>query len=286
MPLPQLWTLGYHQSRWGYDSEERFREIAAKLREHRIPCDSIHFDIDYMDAFKVFTWNQELFDDEKQMIADLRADGFKPVTIIDPGVKVEPGYDVYEEGMAHGYFATTPDGDVYINKVWPGDSVFPDFGQPAVRDWWADKQKYLIDLGIQGCWTDMNEPASFNGPLPDDLIFADEERITTHAEMHNTYGHNMVKATFSGWRRHSGVRPFVITRACYAGSQKYTIAWTGDNHSIWAHLQMAIPQLCNMGLSGMSYAGTDVGGFGSDVTPELMARWVQVGCFSLCEILR
>lgn len=280
MPLPQLWTLGYHQSRWGYDSEERFREIAAKLREHRIPCDSIHFDIDYMDAFKVFTWNQELFDDEKQMIADLRADGFKPVTIIDPGVKVEPGYDVYEEGMARGYFATTPDGDVYVNKVWPGDSVFPDFGQPAVRDWWSDKQKYLIDLGIAGVWTDMNEPASFNGPLPDDLIFADEERITTHAEMHNTYGHNMVKATFSGWRRHSDVRPFVITRACYAGSQKYTIAWTGDNHSIWSHLQMAIPQLCNMGLSGMSYAGTDVGGFGSDVTPELMARWVQVGCFS------
>jgi alpha-glucosidase len=280
MQLPQLWTLGYHQSRWGYDTEEKFREIAKKLREHRIPCDSIHFDIDYMDQFKVFTWNTSFFQDEMKLLSDLRDQGFKPVTIIDPGVKVESGYHIYEEGLEEDYFVKTPEGEVYVNTVWPGDSVFPDFGKPAVRNWWANKQKYLIDLGVAGVWNDMNEPASFNGPLPDDIVFTDENRTTNHAEMHNVYGHNMARATYEGWRKHSNTRPFVITRACYAGSQKYTIAWTGDNHSIWTHLRMAVPQLCNLGLSGMSYAGTDVGGFGSDVTPELMARWVQLGCFS------
>lgn len=149
-----------------------------------------------------------------------------------------------------------------------------------MRDWWGENQQFLVDKGVRGVWNDMNEPASFRGELPQDVVFTDEDEKSDHARMHNVYGHNMAKATYEGLKQRDGRRPFVITRACYAGSQKYSTAWTGDNHSIWAHLQMAIPQLCNLGMSGMSFVGTDVGGFGSDCTKELMCRWVEVGCFS------
>lgn len=280
MPLPQKWVLGYHQSRWGYDSEETFRELAAKLRQLRIPCDALHFDIDYMERYKVFTWNRERYHDAEALLADLKKQGIKAVTILDPGVKVEKDYPMYEEGIENGFFAKSPDGSVYVNTVWPGDAVYPDFGSPAVRQWWGEHLRFYTSLGVGGIWNDMNEPASFNGPLPDDVIFTDEDRTSTHAEMHNVYGHNMAKATYHGWKTLTGKRPFVITRACYGGSQKYTTAWTGDNQSLWTHLRMAIPQQCNLGLSGMAFVGTDIGGFGADTTPELLIRWVQAGCFS------
>lgn len=280
-PLPQKWTLGYQQSRWGYVYQEDVEAIARGMRENDIPCDAIHLDIDYMERYKVFTWNKDHYHgDPKGFLNKLTQDGFKVVTIIDPGVKVEKGYPVYEEGVKQGYFATSPEGEVYVNKVWPGDAVFPDFGAPQVRQWWGDNQAFLLEHGVRGIWNDMNEPASFNGPLPADVVFTDEERTTDHAEMHNVYGHLMAKATYDGLKRLDGRRPFVITRACYAGSQKYTTAWTGDNTSLWAHLQMLIPQLCNLGLSGMPFVGTDIGGFGADTTPELMARWIQAACFS------
>lgn len=280
-PLPQRWTLGHHQSRWGYTTQEDVEEVAEGFRSNDIPCDVIHFDIDYMQDFKVFTWNEGRYHNApKAFLEKLSAQGFKVVTINDPGVKQEEDYEVYEEGVANDYFAKTPKGEVYINAVWPGDAAFPDFGNPAVRKWWGNKQQFLLDMGVRGIWNDMNEPASFRGPLPDDVIFSDEDRRITHAEMHNIYGHQMARAAFDGLKELDGRRPFVITRACYAGSQKYATAWTGDNNSLWAHVQMAIPQLCNLGLSGMPFVGTDVGGFGADVTPELLARWVQVGCFS------
>ncbi|MDE7019823.1 MAG: glycoside hydrolase family 31 protein [Lachnospiraceae bacterium] len=280
MPLPQKWVLGYHQSRWGYDSEETFRELASKLRALRIPCDALHFDIDYMERYKVFTWNREHYDDAGTLLSDLKKQGIKAVTIIDPGVKVEKDYPMYEEGVENGFFAKSPDGSVYVNTVWPGDAVYPDFGSPAVRKWWGEHLQFYTSLGVGGVWNDMNEPASFNGPLPDDVVFTDEDRASTHAEMHNVYGHNMAKATYEGWKALTGKRPFVITRACYGGSQKYATAWTGDNQSLWTHLRMAIPQQCNLGLSGMAFVGTDIGGFGADTTPELLIRWVQAGCFS------
>lgn len=280
MPLPPLWALGYHQSRWGYETEDEIRSIAETMRSCRVPCDCIHFDIDYMDHFKVFTWNQERYRDGKKLLADLKQDGFKAVAIIDPGVKAQPGYRVFDEGETNGYFAATPSGETYVNAVWPGDAAFPDFGNPDVRAWWGDQHRFLINMGIDGVWDDMNEPASFHGPLPDEIVFSDEERRVTHAEIHNIYGHNMTRSTYEGWKRLSGKRPFVLTRACYCGSQRYTAAWTGDNHSIWSHLRLGVVQLCNLGLSGMAFCGTDVGGFGSDTTPELLTRWVQVGCFS------
>jgi alpha-glucosidase len=280
-PLPQKWTLGYHQSRWGYMTQEDVQTVADGLRDNDIPCDAIHFDIDYMQDYKVFTWNMDRYHgDPKGFLTRLAEQGFKPVTINDPGVKQEDGYFVYDEGVEKGYFARTPEGEVYINAVWPGSAAYPDFGNPAVRRWWGEKEKLLTDLGVRGIWNDMNEPASFNGPLPDDVAFSDGERRATHKELHNVYGHFMAKAAYEGLKAADGRRPFVITRACYAGTQKYSTVWTGDNHSIWAHLQMAIPQLCSLGLSGMPFAGTDLGGFGSDTTPELLARWVQFACFS------
>lgn len=279
-PVPQFWTLGYQQSRWGYDSAAVIRDIAKKYREYEIPCDTIHFDIDYMDGYRIFTWNDKDYGKPGELINEIKDAGFKTVCIIDPGVKVDENYDVYREGIENGYFAKTPEGDVYVNAVWPGDAVYPDFGNPKVRDWWAGKQGYLLDMGVDGVWNDMNEPASFHGELPADVVFTDEDLPSTHAAMHNVYGHNMAKATYEGIKKISGKRPFVITRACYAGSQKYTTAWTGDNQSLWSHLQMAIPQLCNLGLSGMSFVGTDIGGFGADCTPELLSRWIEAAAFS------
>jgi alpha-glucosidase len=175
---------------------------------------------------------------------------------------------------------TDAQGEIYVNVVWPGEANFPDFGREEVRRWWGDHHKDLLDMGVDGVWNDMNEPASFRGELPQDVVFHDEARATTHAEMHNVYGHCMSRGTFEGLQRHSGKRPFVITRACYAGTQKYATVWTGDNQSLWSHLQLMVPQLCSLGISGFSFAGTDIGGFGEDTTPELLARWIEAASFS------
>ena len=280
-PVPQKWILGYHQSRWGYVTQEDIEAIADGMRKNDIPCDSIHFDIDYMEGYRVFTWDKEKYHgDPDAYLQSLTDRGFKPITIVDPGVKKDENYHIYKEGVEKGYFAKTPEGEVYINEVWSGESAFPDFGDPEVRKWWGNNHKFLLEKGIRAIWNDMNEPASFNGPLPNDIVFTDEDKKITHAKMHNVYGHLMAKATYEGLKELDGRRPFILTRACYAGSQKYTAAWTGDNHSMWGHLQMAIPQMCNLGMSGMPFVGTDVGGFGSDTTPELLSRWVQMGCFS------
>ena len=277
-PLPQLWTLGYQQCRWSYPT--RVMEIANTFREKNIPCDTIYLDIDYMDGYRVFTFDDKKFPDFQGMIKELDDKGFKVVTIIDPGVKVHKGYKIFDEGLKKGYYATDKNGITYVNEVWPGDAVYPDFMNKDVRKWWAENQKFLVDLGVRGTWNDMNEPASFRGELPQDVVFTDEDQKTDHAAMHNVYGHLMSKATYEGLKEADGRRPFVITRACYAGTQKYSTVWTGDNQSLWAHLRMAVPQLCNLGMSGIAFAGTDVGGFGADCTPELMCRWVQVGAFS------
>ncbi len=279
-PLPQLWTLGYQQSRWGYVCAKDIREVAEKYRSLQIPCDVIHLDIDYMEDYKVFTWDEAEYGKPGELFAELKAGGYKAVTILDPGTKLEPGYFMYEEGMKNGYFAKDKDGNLYVNVVWPGEANYPDFGRKEVRDWWGGHHKALVDMGVSGIWNDMNEPASFRGPLPLDVVFHDEERETDHAEMHNVYGHFMAKATFEALKEQTGKRPFVITRACYAGTQKYSTVWTGDNQSLWSHLQMMVPQLCNLGMSGFSFCGTDVGGFGADATPELLCRWVEAACFS------
>ena len=281
VPLPQKWVLGYQQSRWGYSvSPEKVQEIATKLRENDLPCDVIHFDIDYMDGYRVFTWNKEKFIDPQVFVSKLRDQGFRVMPIIDPGVKQDKKYKIYKEGIKKGYFVKNPDGTVYVNKVWPGDAVFPDFGREEVQQWWADNCKYLVDTGTAGIWDDMNEPASFEGEIPDNIVFSDGKYPSTHKKLHNVYGHNMAKATYNGLKKYSHKRPYVITRAAYAGTQKYSTVWTGDNQSLWPHLQMMIPQLCNLGMSGFTFAGTDIGGFGADATAEMLTRWIEAALFS------
>ena len=281
-PLPQRCMLGYHQSRWSYKNKDEVLDLVNNFKKHDIPLEIIHLDIDYMDNYKVFTTSEERFPKIKEFITELAKQGIKIITIIDPGTKAENGYFVYEEGLKENFFATL-NGEVYHNAVWPGDSVFPNFNKENVRNWWGQLTKKLTDLGIIGIWNDMNEPASFNGPLPLDVEFDREDKKMYHKEIHNVYGHLMAEATFNGLMKYSNRRPFVITRACYAGTQKFSSGWTGDNQSLWSHLQMAIPQLANLGLCGMSFVGTDIGGFGHHTTKELLIRWIQLGIFSpLC----
>ena len=280
MPLPQKWTLGYQQCRWSYDTEERVMEIAENFRKRDIPCDTIYLDIDYMDGYRVFTWNNKRFKNPEYMIKKLKDMGFKVVTIIDPGVKVDKNYEIYNEGLESNYFATDKNGITYVNEVWPGDSVYPDFINSDVRKWWASKVNIMMDYGISGIWNDMNEPASFRGPLPNDVMFNNDGTLVEHREVHNVYGHFMSKATYEGIKSKTNKRPFVVSRAGYSGTQKYSTVWTGDNQSTWEQLRMSIPMLMNMGLSGMTFCGIDVGGFGHDCTDELLSRWVQVGAFT------
>lgn len=276
-PLFQRWIYGSHQSRWGYCSQDEILGIAEAFEKNEIPCDVIHMDIDYMDGYRVFTFDKERFPDTKALSETLADKGIKLISIIDPGVKKDEAYFMYREGMEMDAFAHDAQGAVYENAVWPGTSVFPDFSREDVRKWWGEKTKILLDHGIHGIWNDMNEPASFRGPLPDDVKFA----AGAHDEIHNIYGHLMAKATYEGLLEHdNGRRPFVLTRAAYAGSQKYCGGWTGDNHSIWSHLTLSLEQICNLSLCGMAMCGSDIGGFGSDVTPELLVRFYQAAVFA------
>lgn len=274
--LQQKWVYGFHQSHWSYFSAGEVCRVVDTMRENRLPMDSIHMDIDYMDGYRVFTFQPDRFPDPKGLSVYLAARNVKPIAIIDPGVKIDEGYFVYDEGVRDGHFAKSPDGSIYEGAVWPGPAVFPDFTREQTRLWWGGKVKLLLDAGIRGIWNDMNEPANFTGPLPEDVRFSKGD----HAQIHNVYGHLMAQATYEGMRRADNRRPFVLTRACCAGSQRYCSGWTGDNHSIWPHLQLSLTQMMNLGLSGMYMAGADVGGFGSDCTPELLIRWMQLGAIS------
>lgn len=287
--LPPLWSLGFHQSRYSYYPEERVRGLAEEFREKKFPCDVIHLDIDYMDGYRVFTWDEERFPNFTAMLSDLKENGFKVVTIVDPGVKKDNQYPMYREGLEHGYFCTDSYGVPYIGKVWPGESLFPDFAQSQVRNWWAQKNREWAKLGVTGIWNDMNEPALFEvegQTLPSNVLHQHDEGEMTHAEFHNLYGTYMGMATKQGLKEaRPNERPFILTRAAYAGIQRFAAVWTGDNRSYWEHLSMSIPMLCTLGLSGVTFAGSDVGGFGWDASPELFARWVQLGSlYPFCRV--
>ncbi len=274
--LHQKWVYGFHQSRWSYYTQREVLDTVATMRKNRLPIDAVHMDIDYMQNFRVFTFNHDRFPDPKALTEKLAVQNNTPIPILAPGATPDPGYSVYDQGMAQGHFAKNPDGSVYEGAVWPGPSVFPDFTRPQTRKWWGDKLKIMVDAGIRGIWNDMNEPANFTGQLPPDVQFQAGE----HQEIHNVYGHLMGQATYEGLLEADGRRPFVLTRACCAGSQRFCAGWTGDNHSHWQHLQLSLTQMMNLGLSGLNMAGSDVGGFGSDTTPELLIRWCQLGAIS------
>ncbi len=288
MPLPPLWALGYHQSRWSYASEAEIRQVAAGFRGREIPCDAIYFDIDYMDGYRVFTWHPARFPDPERLLADLQRDGFRAVLIVDPGVKVDPRYTVYEQGRARSGFVRHADGSAVTGYVWPDLAVWPDFFRDDVRAWWGDLIGGLVRQGVQGIWNDMNEPTLFEKPfsegggrvgtIDDNALHGSTGAQATHAELHNLYGQQMARAAYEGLRRHlPDRRPFVLTRAGFAGIQCWSACWTGDNKSRWDHLQLALPQLLNLGISGIPFVGVDIGGFGENATPELFARWMQFG---------
>ncbi|ASK62661.1 alpha-glucosidase [Virgibacillus phasianinus] len=283
MPLPPKWALGYHQSRYSYGSEAEVRELAEEFVERDIPVDVIHLDIHYMDGYRVFTFDKEKFPNPKQMITDLREMGIRIVPIVDPGVKKDSEYQTYQEGIRGGHFCRYIEGETYFGDVWPGTSAFPDFTDEKVRKWWGNKHAFYTDIGIEGVWNDMNEPAVFNETKTMDtaVIHRNDGKPATHRELHNVYGLLMGKATYEGMKEQlHGKRPFLLTRAGYAGIQRYGSVWTGDNRSFWEHLQMSLPMCMNLGLSGVPFTGPDVGGFAHDTNADLLVRWMQVGAFT------
>lgn len=287
--LPPIWALGYQQCRWSYFPEETVRKLAKDFRAKDIPCDVIYLDIDYMEGYRVFTWDRERFPDPERMLEDLGEKGFKIVTIVDPGVKKDSEYDVYMEGIRDGLFCKWPTGEVYHGKVWPGDAAFPDFTREAARKWWGDKHRELLGKGIAGIWNDMNEPSDFtpDNPdrtkmtVPDGVMLENDGHPRSKAKYHNAYGFNMCRGTLEGFKQHKpGERPFILTRSAYAGIQRYAAVWTGDNHSWWEHMAASMPMHLNIGLSGVPFVGADVGGFSDNASPELFARWMQLGVFT------
>jgi alpha-glucosidase len=297
MPMPPIWALGFQQSRYSYETEDEVRAMATKFRELQVPCDVIYLDIDYMNGYRVFTWDPARFPTPQKMISELNAQGVRIVPIVDPGVKVDPHYQVYQEGHQNGYFLRYKNGEEFYSQVWPGLCVFPDFLQPKVRQWWGSHLQDLVSQGISGVWNDMNEPAwNRGGPghygydNDADLVHYDETgREYSHSSVHNLYAYYEAKATYTALKdslRHNHhpetvghMRPFILSRSGFAGIQQYAAVWTGDNCSWWEHLALSIPMCLNLGLSGVPWCGPDVGGFQHNATPELYARWIEMGVF-------
>ena len=281
MPLPARWMLGYHQSRWSYYPEEQVRELAAEFRRRRVPCDVLHLDIHYMDGYRIFTWDHDRFPDPPRLAADLRQQGFRLISIIDPGVKVDPGYAVHDEGLARDLFCKLPDGKLFQGPVWPGPCYFPDFTAPRVRAWWGDLYRPLLEAGLAGFWNDMNEPAIFGGEMPSCVGHDYEGQGATHEEIHNVYGLQMARASAEGLHRLCpDERVPLISRAGYAGLQRHALVWTADNQATWDQLRLGVRMCLGLGLSGLALCGPDVGGFAGDCDGELLARWTQVGALT------
>jgi alpha-glucosidase len=278
--LPPLWALGYQQSKYSYYPEANVRSIAKTFRERNIPCDVIYLDIDYMDGYRVFTFDKNRFPNPAKMISDLKNDGFKIIPIIDPGVKADSNYFMAKEGLEKNLFAKYPDGIPYQGEVWPGWAYFPDFTKKETRNWWGKNISSFINLGIEGFWNDMNEPSTWGQSLPDLVRFDDNGFTSDHKKIHNVYGLSMALATREGLRKYSNKRHFILSRAGFAGIQRYAAIWTGDNIANEEHLKLACTMTQNLGLSGVPFVGSDAGGFIGEPTNDLYIRWFQLGAFT------
>ncbi|MEM9822900.1 MAG: glycoside hydrolase family 31 protein [Bacteroidota bacterium] len=282
--LPPIWALGFHQCRWSYYPEARVRELAQAFRDRQIPCDAIYLDIDYMDEYRCFTWNQEHFPQPTQLIKELKAAGFQTVVMIDPGIKADDNYAVFAEAKARDYFCRRLDGELMRGPVWPPACAFPDFTLPEVRTWWGQLYAKLYnENGVSGFWNDMNEPAVFgvnSKTFPDQVRHDYDGHPTGHRKAHNIYGMQMSRSTYEGLKAlQTQTRPFVLTRATYSGGQRFASVWTGDNIASWEHLQIANAQCQRLSISGFSFVGTDIGGFSGVPDGELMIRWLQLGVY-------
>ncbi|MFC1725084.1 TIM-barrel domain-containing protein, partial [candidate division KSB1 bacterium] len=275
--MPPLWSLGYHQSRWGYDSSAKVLEVAGKFRQKEIPCDCIHLDIDHMNRYMVFTWDKKRFTEPEKMIKKLTDNGFKTVVINDPGVKVDNKYFVYNEGKKLDMFCKDRAGRIFSGKSWPGKVVFPDFFKQKTRNWWGGLLKKYTGTGIEGFWNDMNEPANSGSKFTGYHLL--DSKLTEHRKVRNAYGQMMARSIYDGLNETKRKRYFVLSRSGFAGIQKYSAVWTGDCYSRWADLRASIPMILNLGLSGVPFAGTDVGGFRGNTSKELFIRWMQFGIF-------
>ena len=272
---PPLWSLGYHQCRWFHYTQQAVEALADRHRQHQIPCDGLWLDIEYMDGYRVFTWNPDLFPDPPGMLKRLREQGFRVITIIDPGVKYDPGYDVFDSGLERDVFCRTEGGDLYIGQVWPGNTAFPDFATEEARDWWGDLNAEHVESGLAGIWNDMNEPATGKIP-PTRMLFRHGQ--DSHERHRNQYALLMAMATTAGLRKAMPeLRTFVLSRAGFAGIQRYAANWMGDNQSRWDHLWLSIPMGNGFGLSGQPFVGADIGGFQGNSSAELFLRWMQYG---------
>ena len=272
---PPLWALGYHQCRWFPYTQDAVEALARRHRQEAVPCDGLWLDIDHMDGYRVFTWDTEAFPDVPGMLQRLSEAGFRVVTIVDPGVKHEPGYWVYDQARERDLLCRTEGGDVYLGQVWPGDTAFPDFSTERARAWWGELNAAHVRSGVAGIWNDMNEPATGSIP-PDAMRFGGGAH--SHERYHNQYALLMAMATTAGLREAlPDRRPFVLSRAGFAGIQRYAANWMGDNMSRWDHLRVSIPMAGGFGLSGQPFVGADVGGFFGSSSSELFLRWMQYG---------
>ena len=317
--IPPFWAFGYGQSRWGYKTEEDIRTVAKQYQEAGIPLDSIYLDIDYMERYKDFTVDTERFPNLKGLATDMKEQGIHLVPIIDAGVKIEDGYDVYEEGVQNNYFCKNAEGGDFVGAVWPGRVHFPDFLQPKARDWFGKKYAVLTEQGIDGFWNDMNEPAIFytedrladtcaeiekltagnmgiqeyfaftgmvaglNGNIGDyDKFYHNVDgKMVKHSEVHNLYGMNMTRSAFEALQEISPEkRTLFFSRSSYIGAHRYGGIWQGDNKSWWSHILQSMQQLPALNMAGFLFTGSDTGGFGCDTTEDLMIRWLQYSLFT------
>jgi alpha-glucosidase len=285
--LPPLWALGFQQSRYSYQPEDRVYEVAKTFRDKKIPLDAIYLDIDYQDKNAPFTVNRKEFPTFEKMISDLSAEGIHTVLITDLHIKKEAdrGYVPYDSGAKDDVFVKHADGTTFVGAVWPGDSVFGDFTMARARDWWGGLYKTFVDMGVAGFWNDMNEPSVFLTPtktMPLDVRHRMDDGTTLpHLAIHNVFGMENVRATSEGLLKlRPNERPFVLTRAAYAGTQRYAATWTGDNLATWNHLGMSTPMLLSLGISGYGMVGDDIGGFAGSPTPDLLTRWIEAGAFN------
>lgn len=282
MSLPPLWSLGYQQCRFSYQPDTRVMEVADLLRQHQIPSDVIWMDIDYMDGYRIFTFNPKEFPNPKRLNDYLHSRDFKAVYMIDPGVKAEPGYFVDDQGTAGDYWVKTADGKPFVGDVWPGACHFPDFTRSEVRHWWGTLYKDFMATGIDGVWNDMNEPSVFSGPggtMPIDNQHGAQNQAS-HLRFHNIYGMQMVRASRDGLLlAQPQKRPFILSRSNFLGGQRYAATWTGDNLSSPEQMKLSIPMSLTLGLTGQPFSGPDIGGFCENATGELVAQWTAMGVF-------
>ncbi|MDV5112539.1 glycoside hydrolase family 31 protein [Clostridium perfringens] len=284
MEMPPLWSLGYQQCRFSYFSQEEVRELVKTFEEKDIPLDVVYLDIDYMDGFRVMTFKTPNFDDAAGLIGDLKEKGIRTITIIDPGVKVDEEYPVFKRGKEGNHFTKKLDGEMFIGAVWPGDSAFPDFSNKDCREWWkSELKKFISEHGMDGIWNDMNEPCVFNNDhktMLETCLHNSDNGVIEHKEFHNRYGFEMSRCSKEAQEElHPNERGFSMTRATYAGGQRYSSVWTGDNMSLWSQMRMSISMNANLGISGFSFVGNDVSGFGLDSSEELFIRWMEMGPF-------